>query len=92
LIKRRSKVARKEEQEGSKEPTEPDQAGQDHHKIKIKQEEKGTRTKPDINFSSSKKFSNKVNNQEQAIVSVLIINKKNSGVAEYSQICIEVLC
>jgi hypothetical protein len=33
-----------------------------------------------------------VNNQEQAIVSVLIINKKNSGVAEYSQICIELLC
>jgi hypothetical protein len=36
LIKRRSKAARKEEQEGSKEPAEPVQAGQDHHKIQIK--------------------------------------------------------
>jgi hypothetical protein len=60
LIKRRSKAARKEEQEGSKEPAEPVQAGQDHHKIQIKKE-KGTRTKPDTNFSSSKNFSNKVN-------------------------------
>jgi hypothetical protein len=54
LIKRRSKAARKEEQEGSKEPAEPVQAGEDHHKIQIKKEEKGTRTKPDTNFSSSK--------------------------------------
>jgi hypothetical protein len=64
LIKRRSRAARKEEQEGSKEPAEPDQAGQDHHKIQIKKEEKGTRTKPDTNFSSSKNLSNKVNKLE----------------------------
>jgi hypothetical protein len=38
LIKRRSRAARKEEQEGSKEPAEPDQVGQDHHKIQIKKE------------------------------------------------------
>jgi hypothetical protein len=73
LIKRRSKAARKEEQEGSKEPAEPVQAGEDHHKIQIKKEEKGTRTKPDTNFSSSKNLSNKVNKLEQAIDSVLII-------------------
>jgi hypothetical protein len=54
LIKRRSKAARKEEQEGSKEPAEPVQAGEDHHKIQIKKEEKGTRTKPDTNLYSSK--------------------------------------
>jgi hypothetical protein len=61
LIKRWSKAVRKEEQESSKEPAEPVQAGQDHHKIQIKKEEKGTRTKPDTNFSSSKNLSNKVN-------------------------------
>jgi hypothetical protein len=73
LIKRWSKAVRKEEQESSKESAEPVQAGQDHHKVQIKKKEKGTRIKSDTNFSSSKKFSNKVNNQEQALVSVLII-------------------
>jgi hypothetical protein len=37
-------------------PAEPDQAGQDHHKNKIKKKQKGTRSKPDTNFSSSKKI------------------------------------
>jgi hypothetical protein len=76
LIKRRSKAARKEEQEGSKEPAELVQAGQDHHKIQIKKEEKGTRTKPDTNFSSSKNLSNKVNKLEQAVISVIIIHQR----------------
>jgi hypothetical protein len=76
LIKRRSKAARKEEQEGSKEPAEPVQAGQDHHKIQIKKREKGTRLYLQYQLSLSYKSSNKVNNQEQAIVSVLIIKRK----------------
>jgi hypothetical protein len=54
LIKRRSKAARKEEQEGSKEPAEPVQAGEEHHKVQIQKKEKGTRTKPDTNLYSSK--------------------------------------
>jgi hypothetical protein len=86
LIKRRSKAARKEEQEGSKEPVEPVQAGEEHHKIQIKKEEEGTRTKSDTNFSLSNNLSNKVNNQEQVIISVLIFNKRSTGAAEYSQI------
>jgi hypothetical protein len=60
----------------SRPPQDPDQAEEEHHKVQIKKKEKGTRTKSDTNFSSSKKFSNKVNNQEQALVSVLIIYKR----------------
>jgi hypothetical protein len=66
---RRSKAVKK----AARCPADPDQAEEEHHKVQIKKKEKGTRIKPDTNFSSSKKFSNKVNNQEQALVSVLII-------------------
>jgi hypothetical protein len=57
-------------------PADPDQAEEEHHKVQIKKKEKGTRTKPDTNFSSSKNLSNKVNKLEQAVISVIIIHQR----------------